>query len=322
MSRATMAAPQLQGRFRLLIHGGAGAADDELPSQPRADAMRAALAAGGAVLARGGPAVVAVVAAVRVMEDSELFNAGRGSAFTADGGHEMDAAVSSGDGPRCGAVAGLQTTRNPVLAAMHVLERSPHVFFAGTGAEALARRAGLQQEPPEYFDTALRRQQLERELGARAGSGGSSRTSGSNGTVGAVAIDRAGGLAAATSTGGMTAKPAGRVGDTPVVGAGTFADDLSCAVSGTGNGEAFLAHAVAAKIAGFVESGAPLAEAAARAVGRLPPGSGGVIAIGRDGAVAAPFSSDVLFRGLLDEGAPPRLAVGPDDGFLPPAARL
>ena len=194
----------------------------------------------------------------------------------------------------------------------------------------MAEQAGVPQQPAHYFATGLRRGQLHRELREQRAAGGS------NGTVGAVAVDESGGLAAATSTGGMTAKPPGRVGDTPVIGAlanlrgaslrhgglmarcwlpgaGTYANNATCAISGTGNGELFLSHAVASTISAFVEAGLPLAQAAKKVIDKLPVGSGGVIAVDREGNWAAPFNSDVLFRGWTDERGGVRLAVGPGD---------
>ena len=236
--------------WTIVVHGGAGSAQDEVESPERMAVLRAAVAAGRQCLCEGGSALDAVQLAVERMEDSPLFNAGRGSAFHALGGHEMDAAIMSGD-RRCGAVAGLRTTKHPIRVARYVLEESPHVFFSADGAERVARESGAEQASETYFATGLRRVQLHRELAEQQRE--LHRPPGrSNGTVGAVALDVAGHLAAATSTGGMTAKPPGRIGDSPVIGAGTFASDCTCAVSGTGNGEVFLAHSVAATISAFV----------------------------------------------------------------------
>ena len=277
--------------WTIVVHGGAGSAQDEVESPERMAVLRAAVAAARQCLCEGGSALDAVQLAVERMEDSPLFNAGRGSAFHALGGHEMDAAIMSGD-RRCGAVAGLRTTKQPIRVARYVLDESPHVFFSADGAERVARESGAEQASEAYFATGLRRAQLQRELAEQQRERQADREGGreggrelqrpprparSNGTVGAVALDVAGHLAAATSTGGapythvsplsvictyksnkslytlgMTAKPPGRIGDSPVIGAGTFASDGTCAVSGTGNGELFLAHSVAATISAFV----------------------------------------------------------------------
>jgi beta-aspartyl-peptidase (threonine type) len=246
--RSTPAGPMV---WTLVVHGGAGSARDEIESPERMAVLRAAVAAGQGCLRGGGSALDAVQLAVEQMESSPLFNAGRGSAFHALGGHEMDAAMMDGD-RRCGAVAGLRTTRHPIHAARHVLENSEHVFFSAGGAERMAREGGVAQAPERYFATGLRREQLQRELAEQREQIVRSVDTRSNGTVGAVALDTSGSVAAATSTGGMTAKPPGRIGDTPVIGAGTFASNDTCAISGTGNGELFLAHAVSATIAAFV----------------------------------------------------------------------
>eukprot|EP01051_Picozoa_sp_SAG22_P019374 SAG22_NODE_3557_length_1643_cov_1.872409_1_plen_425_part_00 len=335
------------GAWTIVVHGGAGAARDELESPQRMCTLRAAVAAGTAILGAGGASLDAVQAAVEMLEDSEHFNAGRGSAFHALGGHEMDAALMDGRADlRCGAVAGLRATRHPIQAARHVLESSEHVFFSADGAERVALEGGVEQAPERWFGTDLRREQLRRELAeqeqeqeqeqvrrADPAVRSSPREPRSNGTVGAVALDSHGDLAAATSTGGMTAKPPGRIGDTPVIGAGTFANNATCAVSGTGNGELFLSQAVASTIAAFVEMGLSVTEAAARVIAKLPAGSGGVIAVDKHGEWAAPFNSDVLFRGYAssascaadEEGDGITLAVQqhlPGPGVASAAAKL
>ena len=230
----------------LAIHGGAGPAPEgeadggasRWPGQ--ADGLVAALRAGLAVLSGGGPALEAVIAAVTVLEDDEHWNAGRGSALTALGAVEMDAAVADGYSRRVGGVASVTGVRHPILAARAVMDDGRHVLLAGPGAEAFACDAGLAFEPPEWFVTDRRRQDLARYLSIAAGPGG--------GTVGAVARDRAGHLAAATSTGGRTGQLPGRVGDSPIPGAGTWADDASCALSATGIGEAFVRAAFAHEV--------------------------------------------------------------------------
>jgi isoaspartyl peptidase/L-asparaginase-like protein (Ntn-hydrolase superfamily) len=246
------------------------------------------------------------VAAVCALEDCEWLNAGRGSVLTAEGGVEMDAALMDGAARRAGAVAGLRRVCNPVLAARAVMEHSPHVLLAGEGAERFAQARGLALAPPESFVTELRRAQLARwRERASAPAGG--------GTVGAVARDARGHLAAATSTGGMTGKLAGRVSDSALVGAGTFADDATCAVSATGTGDAFIragfAHAVDA---GLRHAGLALELACERALAsvRALGGSGGCAALDREGRVALPFDTPVMARGVIDEEGRPLVAIG------------
>jgi isoaspartyl peptidase/L-asparaginase-like protein (Ntn-hydrolase superfamily) len=262
-------------------------------------ALTAALRAGYAVLAGGGTSLDAVVAAVIVLEDTPLFNAGRGAVFNAAGEHELDAAVMDGATRRAGAVAGARRVKNPVLAAHAVMERTPHVLLAGAGADRFARAAGLQMVPAKYYSTPARAVAL-----ARARADAAATAADRHGTVGAVALDRAGNLAAATSTGGFTNKMAGRVGDTPIVGAGTYAD-AACAVSATGSGEhyirAVLAHDVAARMRYL---GEPLGIAARRALAGVAAlgGDGGLIAIDRAGRVAMPFNSEGMYRGCARHG--------------------
>ena len=286
----------------LAIHGGAGPAPEgeadggasRWPGQ--AAGLAAALRAGLAVLGDGGPALEAVIAAVTVLEDDEHWNAGRGSALTAAGTVEMDAAVADGQGRRIGGVAGVTGVRHPVLAARAVMEDGRHVLLAGAGAEAFAREAGLAFEPAGWFITDRRRRDLARRLSTAGG-----------GTVGAVARDAQGHLAAATSTGGRTGQLPGRVGDSPVPGAGTWADDASCAVSATGIGEAFLraafAHEVDARLRleGIdLDTACQEALAAVTAAG----GNGGCIAVSRDGPPVLPFTTALMHRGWAEVGGP------------------
>lgn len=249
-----------------------------------------ALDAGHAVLAQGGTSLDAVCAAVMEMEDDPLFNAGRGACYNTDEKHELDAAVMEGATRRAGAVAAVMRIKNPVLAARTVMEQSRHVLLVGRGAERFARAHGLQMVAPAYFDTRSRLLALRRKV------------KGHHGTVGAVALDADGHLAAATSTGGYTGKLPGRVGDSPIIGAGTFADDL-CAVSGTGLGEAFirtvLAYDIAARLRYRREK---LASAAAAVLARIAQlgADGGLIAVDRRGNIALPFNSEGMYRGAID----------------------
>ncbi|MGH4025894.1 MAG: isoaspartyl peptidase/L-asparaginase family protein, partial [Pseudonocardiaceae bacterium] len=250
----------------LAVHGGAGRIVPEEFGAQRAAAARhgldQSLTAGMAVLRDGGSALDAVIAAVTVLEDDEQFNAGRGAVLTAAGGVELDAAVTDGTTRQAGAVTCVNGIRNPVLAARTVLERTPHVLLSGAGAHDLARREGLPSAPTEWFVTARRRDQLAAFLcGNRAGSDDTGET------VGAVALDSAGHLAAATSTGGTTGQLPGRVGDTPLVGAGTWADDRTCAVSATGDGEALILSVFAHEVDALVRlAGLGLGAACRRAL--------------------------------------------------------
>ena len=315
--------------FTIAIHGGAGTITRAaLAPGVEADyrtTLAAALRAGQAVLAPGGPSLDAVAAAVRVLEDSPLFNAGRGSVFTHDGRIEMDASIMDGRDRRAGAVAALTTVRNPIDAARAVMERSPHVFLAGSGAEAFAREQGLATAEPEYFRTALRWEQLrvarERDqlqidhdapASAPAVDRGAAPDDEKHGTVGAVALDRAGNLAAATSTGGLTNKRFGRVGDSPIIGAGTWAENESVAVSATGSGETFIRAAAAHELAALVKYGGrtPLraAHEVLATVERLG-GRGGLIVVDRSGEPVFAFTTEGMYRGCARGDAAPEVAI-------------
>jgi isoaspartyl peptidase/L-asparaginase-like protein (Ntn-hydrolase superfamily) len=271
----------------IAIHGGAGVMRRDRPGEEQRAVLRRALEAAYAQKT----ALDAVTAAVVVLEDSPLFNAGRGSCFNADGEIEMDASVMEGERLRAGAVAAVRRIRNPVLAARAVMEKTRHVLLAGDGAERFARAQGLVLEEPSYFATEKRRSALKRNLKHH------------HGTVGAVALDREGNLAAATSTGGYTGKLPGRIGDSPIIGAGTYADNRACAVSGTGLGEAFMraavAHDVAARMRYRKESLGRAAAAALANVARLG-GDGGLIAVDHRGNVAMPFNSEGMYRASVD----------------------
>ena len=263
-----------------------------------------ALDAGRTILATGGRALDAVTAAVVALEDDPLFNAGRGAVFTSAGTQEMDAALMEGREHRAGAVAGIFGPKNPILAARAVMEHSPHVLLIGEGALALCRAEGLAFADRDYFYTASRWRALRQTLARHASGGAQDDDARRHGTVGAVARDSRGDLAAATSTGGMTGKLPGRVGDSPIIGAGTYADNGSCAVSATGHGEFFIRFAVAHEIAARIaHRGEPLAEAARAVIDRVGRigGSGGLIAVGRDGELALPFNCSGMYRGYVKE---------------------
>jgi beta-aspartyl-peptidase (threonine type) len=300
----------------LAVHGGAGTiasdAMDQEASAAHHEGLRAALRAGLAVLLGGGPAVDAVCAAVAVMEDDMLFNAGRGAVFTSAEQLEMDAAVMDGCDRRCGAVAGICGPQNPVFLARALMESGGPVFLTGRGAEDFARAAGLGFQPAGYFETARRRDALALELARRAAGAPDTRSDADrHGTVGAVARDAAGFLAAGTSTGGMTGKAPGRVGDTPVIGAGTLADDV-CAVSCTGTGEVFIRFTAAAEIAARLRYGGQrLEQAAEEVVAELAAhgGDGGLIALARVGPPVLPFNSNGMYRGWVTAEGVMRTAI-------------
>jgi beta-aspartyl-peptidase (threonine type) len=285
--------------WALAIHGGAGTISREMAEERVAgytEALEQALRVGAAVLEGGGTSLDAVEQVIRSLEDDPHFNAGRGAVFNHDGGHELDASIMDGATLACGAVARVTGIRNPISLARLVMERTGHVLLAGDGAERFAAEQGVDRVEPEYFFTEERYRRHRRALEAEA-----VRPPG-GGTVGAVALDRAGNLAAGTSTGGLTNKMFGRVGDSPIIGAGTYAKNGSCAVSGTGRGEEFIRHGVALSIAFLVEhEGLTVQEAARRVVHEvLAPGDGGVIALGQDGTVAFVFNTSGMYRGAID----------------------
>ncbi len=295
-------------QFVLAIHGGAGTIQRGDMNAAREACYRAglarALAAGRDILAGGGAALDAVTQAVCALEDDALFNAGRGAVFTRAGTQEMDAAIMDGCDRRAGAVAGIFGPRNPILAARAVMERSPHVLLIGDGATRFAREAGIAFAEPSYFSTEARRRALAETLAQEAAGRDDADEARRHGTVGAVARDRHGNLAAATSTGGMTGKLPGRVGDSPLIGAGTFADNASCAVSATGHGEFFIRYAAAHEIAARIGHGKQsLAKAAAAVIAELGKigGSGGLVAIAADGPPVLPFNCAGMYRGYVQD---------------------
>ncbi|WP_114227574.1 MULTISPECIES: isoaspartyl peptidase/L-asparaginase family protein [Sphingomonas] len=283
--------------WQLVVHGGCG----ELRLSEKEEAagragLAAALDAGAAILAAGGSSLDAVEAAARVLEDDPAFNAGRGSVLAHDGHIELDAAIMDGRTRAAGAVAGLTTIRAPISAARAVMEHSPHVLLSFDGAEEFARDHGLETVDPKWFEIPERRAQLERVLA----SGGGFDADVKYGTIGAVAVDAAGHVAAATSTGGLTAKRYGRIGDSPLIGAGTYADDRSAAISATGSGEFFIraaaAHEVGARMRMLGESLQQALDAVLADIRALG-GTGGLIGVAPDGTAAWGFTTRGMFRG-------------------------
>jgi beta-aspartyl-peptidase (threonine type) len=298
----------------IVIHGGAGVISRAEMSPEREASYRAGLEAardaGYAILERGGSSLDAVSAAIRVLEDNPLFNAGRGAVLTHDGYAELDASIMDGKDLRAGAIAGVRHVKNPIELARRVMEKSPHVLLVGSGAEEFALQQGMTLVANEYFRTPTRERQLQDAIREEQGKAATKSTAG---TVGAVALDRDGNLAAATSTGGMTNKRNGRVGDSPIIGAGTYASNASCAVSATGHGEFFIRLGVARDICALVEyRRLPLDEAVREVIhGKLAKlgGDGGVIALDRDGHIAMDFNSAGMFRAARDSNGRQETAV-------------
>ena len=322
-------AQQPQHHWEIQVHGGAGVIERSRMDAKTEAAYRAGLKqateAGAKVLDSGGSAIDAVEAAINVLEDDPLFNAGRGAVFTADGRNEMDASIMDGSNLMAGAVAGVTRTRHPISLARAVMEKTPHVMLIGAGADAFGAKVGLQQEEPSFFFTESRWQSLVKQL-EKEGRPVPPRPAGAPppgpvvpvaqlqetpdthlyGTTGAVALDRKGNIAAGTSTGGMQAKMPGRVGDSPIIGAGTYASNQSCAVSATGSGEYFIRLGVAREICNLVQfKNMPLQQAADEVIHHeleALHGDGGVIAIAPDGQLGVSFNTPGMFRTRLVEG--------------------
>lgn len=285
-----------KAKWAIAIHGGAGTIPKNLPEEQKQQYLRSlseALKIGQGVLQQGGTSLDAVEKVIRFLEDDPLFNAGKGAVYTHEGTHELDAAIMDGRDLSCGSVAALKTVKNPISLARLVKEKSPHVFLVGEGAEVFASEMKVERVPNSYFDTPKRYQDLQEALKAERKD---------RDTVGCVAMDVRGDLAAGTSTGGLTNKRFGRLGDVPVIGAGTYANNKTCAVSATGIDEEFIKHTVAHDISALVEyGGLTLQQAADRVIHqKLKPGDGGVIGVGRDGSIALVFNSEGMYRGAAD----------------------
>jgi len=301
------------GPITLVIHGGAGTIKRENMTPEREAAYHAALQqaldSGYTVLERGGKSLDAVIAAIKVMEDSPLFNAGKGAVFNSEGKNELDASIMDGSNLMAGAVAGVTTIKNPITAAYAAMTKSEHVMLIGAGAEKFAREQNLQTVDPSYFFDSLRYKQwikakeAETEKDKTAAEIDPYIKDKKFGTVGAVALDKFGNIAAGTSTGGMTNKKYGRVGDAPIIGAGTYADNTSCGVSSTGWGEYFIRLAVAHDIAALKKyAGLSLQQAADSVVMKKVPalgGDGGIIALDRQGNVSMTFNTAGMYRGYI-----------------------
>ena len=320
-----MSAFAQQSKVAIAIHGGAGTILRENMTAEREAEYRAkleeALKAGHDILEEGGTSLDAVVAAIQIMEESTLFNAGKGAVFTNDGKNELDAAIMDGKTRNAGAVAGISTVKSPVAAARMVMENSPRVMMIGAGAEQFASEQGLETVDPSYFYTDRRFEQLEKIRNTEKSQldhDGDSKSAEDKrqgyldkhfpdrkfGTVGAVALDQNGNIAAATSTGGMTNKRYGRVGDVPVIGAGTYADNATAAISATGHGEYFIRSVVAHDITAIMKYQNKSVQEAANTVVKDKlvdmGGGGGVIAIDGEGNIAMPFNTKGMYRGSID----------------------
>ncbi|MGA3264359.1 MAG: isoaspartyl peptidase/L-asparaginase [Terracidiphilus sp.] len=336
----TAVAQQPVGHWTIVVHGGAGMIERSKLTPAGDAAYRASLTqateAGAKALDRGGSALDAVEAAIQVLEDDPLFNAGRGAVFTSEGRNELDAAIMDGSNLKAGAVAGVTRTRHPISLARAVMEKSPYVMMIGAGADAFAGRVGLEQVDPSFFFTESRWQALVKQL-QKEGRPAPPRPAGAPppgaavpvaqieeladthlyGTVGVVALDRKGNIAAGTSTGGLQAKAPGRVGDSPIIGAGTYASNASCAVSATGSGEYFIRLGVAREVCNLVAfKGMGLQQAADQVIHKeleALHGDGGVIAITPDGQTAVSFNTPGMFRALLSEGGKLQIGIYKDE---------
>jgi beta-aspartyl-peptidase (threonine type) len=303
-------------RFAIAIHGGAGTIlkSSMTPEQEAQYRMKLAEAVdiGYAILEKGGTSLDAVEAVVQRLEDDSLFNAGKGSVFNSDGKVELDASIMDGNTLKAGAVAGVHHVKNPIRLARTVMEKSEHVFFIGDGAEKFAQEHGLELVDESYFFTEARWQSLQK---AKAKESLTEKEK--HGTVGAVALDQHGNLAAATSTGGMTNKKFGRIGDSPIIGAGTYADNETCAISATGHGEYFIRAVVAHDIASLIRYKRLSIQAAAEEVvmNKLAKlgGTGGIIAIDRNANIAMPFNTDGMYRAYKVQGGKTFVAIYKDE---------
>jgi len=337
-------AQDFSDKITLVIHGGAGTITraNMTPEQEKAyrEVLNTALQTGYAVLKKGGTSVNAVKATIMVMEDSPLFNAGKGAVFTNEGKNELDASIMEGKTLKAGAIAGVTTIKNPITAAIAVMEKSPHVLMAGKGADLFAKQQGLEIVDPAYFHTEARYKALlkakqeesieldhtedtKNKINKSPKTGYHSQdnqifTEGKKfGTVGCVALDKYGDLAAGTSTGGMTNKRYGRIGDAPIIGAGTYANNLTCAVSATGHGEFFIRSVVAYDISALMEyKGLSVEQAANEVVMKKlveRGGEGGVIALDRNGNITMPFNSEGMYRGFIKANGMSEIMIYKDE---------
>jgi beta-aspartyl-peptidase (threonine type) len=285
---------QNKGKYTIVLHGGAGYISPDIDEEIKSAYLKSlteALELGRNILAEGGTSLDAVEQVVKYFEDDTLFNAGKGAVFTAKGKNELDASIMNGKDLSSGAVTGVTTIKNPISLARLVMEKTPHILFAGSGADELGLKLGVETVDPSYFKVERRYQQWKMRMEKSDGE-----------TVGCVAIDQYGNIAAATSTGGLTGKWAGRVGDSPLINAGTYANNETCGVSGTGTGELFIKHTVAFHISALTEyKNYTLQQAAEEVIFNImPEGSGGIIAVDKDGNYAMVFNTPSMSRGVAD----------------------
>lgn len=285
---------QTNSGYTIVIHGGAGSVSPEISGELRdayLTSLSQALSVGNEILSHGGTSLDAVEEVIRFLEDDSLFNAGKGAVYTNDGTHELDASIMSGIDLSTGAVAGIKTIKNPISLARLVMEKTPHVLFAGNGADDLGKKFGVEIVDNNYFDVQLRYEQWQKK-----------HMNNIKGTVGCVAIDNFGNISAGTSTGGLTDKWSGRVGDSPLINAGTYANNKTCGVSATGEGELFIRNTVAFNISALMEyKGLTLQEASEEMVfNRLPEGSGGIIAVDKLGNHVLAFNTPSMLRGVAN----------------------
>lgn len=312
-TEAKQTAAEKRMKYAIVIHGGAGSSPHRFPdaaNRQRRESMEQALEIGTTILKDGGSALDAVEAVVRFLEDDPQFNAGVGAVFNAKGSHELDASIMDGRNLQCGAVAGVSHVRNPISLARLVMLRTRHVLLAGAGAEEFAKEQGVDLVEPSYFDTPATRAAWERMQRESDGDESPDQpvrirdedTGSYLGTVGCAALDQDGNLAAATSTGGMTNKKFGRVGDSPIVGAGTYADNRTCAVSCTGVGEQFIRHAVAYQVSARMRFNGESLDQAVQAIlnQELNAGDGGIVAVDRNGNISMRFNTDGMARAAAD----------------------
>ena len=307
-------------RVAIALHGGAGTIERGTMSEELEATYRAllddAITRGFEKLRKGEPGLDVVVSIIQLMEDSPLFNAGRGAVYTWEGTHELDASIMHGENLDAGAVAGISTVKSPIALARAVMEDSPHVMLSGAGAEAFAQEQGFEVTPPEYFATDRRREALDAyKVNEQAGL--KPEADHKFGTVGVVVLDAAGNLVAGTSTGGMTGKRWGRIGDSPVIGAGTYADNRSCAVSATGHGEYFIRHTVARGICARMEYGGATLETAANSVVMdelvAAGGEGGIVAVDPTGEVTLIFNTAGMYRASINASGEKTVGIYSDE---------
>ena len=315
---ASIAVNPAQQKWVLVIHGGAGGPVKGTMSAAEEKAylskLDEALKVGGAILSAGGTSMDAVESAVRFMEDCPLFNAGKGAVLNENGKAELDAAIMDGRTGMAGSVAGVTTIKNPVTAARRVMEKTNHVMLVGGGAEKFAKTQGLEMVDPSYFITPARLDAWKKSREVQPKTPVKTQPSmEKHGTVGAVALDQQGNLAAATSTGGLMGKMAGRVGDSPIIGSGTYANNKTCAVSATGHGEFFMRNVVAYDLSALMEyRGMPLEEAGTMEIMeklKNLKADGGLIAVDREGNITMPFNTNAMFRGFMRSGGEQQTAI-------------